>query len=90
MKLHDLFHILTIHMYLIFFILQKYFIDLIENIYQRTSSFENKSDDDPLTGYLRVEVMTFACRLGYSDCITKSVALFDSWMNATDPDKENL
>lgn len=38
---------------------------------------------------MRIEVMTFACRLGHPDCINESIEQFKKWMNENDPDKIN-
>lgn len=49
------------------------------------------SDDtnDALLSYKRIDITTFACRLGYADCVEHSLNLFNEWMNTTDPDQMN-
>lgn len=43
-------------------------------------------DDDTLLAYKRVDITAFACRMGYKNCVDRSLNLFKEWMNATDPD----
>lgn len=59
----------------------------MENIYE----FVTKTQDgvDELLAYKRIEITTFACRLGYRQCVERSLSLFKGWMSDLQPDKYN-
>lgn len=45
--------------------------------------------NDPLLSYKRIDITTFACRMGYKDCVDHSLKAFDRWMNVRNPDQTN-
>lgn len=57
-------------------------------LYENTGFFE-KSNDDQLEIYRRVEVLGYACKLGFEDCVRNSVNQFHSWRFAPQPDTNN-
>jgi ERAP1-like C-terminal domain len=71
-----------------YFVRQKYFIGLLEPIYNGLG-FPSKKDDDMLTIYKRVNVLTAACHLGYKHCVENSNRLFYMWMHDVSPDTNN-
>lgn len=60
---------------------------LIKNIYENVT--KSPDVDDPLLAYKRIDITQFACRLGYKDCVDRSLNMFQAWMNTTDPDTTN-
>ncbi|XKL66949.1 hypothetical protein PGB90_010369 [Kerria lacca] len=61
---------------------------LMTKLYENTGFFE-KSNDDQLEIYRRVEVLGYACKLGFEDCVRNSVNQFHSWRFAPQPDTNN-
>lgn len=49
----------------------------------------SRDDEDPLVAYKRIDITTFACRLGYTECLDRSLKLFNEWMSMRDPDTFN-
>lgn len=59
----------------------------MKNIYDNVTT--SPDGDDPLLAYKRIDITQFACRLGYNDCVDRSVKLFKDWMSLADPDRMN-
>lgn len=68
--------------------LQKYFLSLIDSVYKEVG-FNDPKDDDMLTGYKRVDILTAACHLGYQDCVDNSRRNYHIWMMEANPDINN-
>lgn len=75
-------------MIFVFFSPQNYVISLIEHVYKDVG-FIDDDNGDPLAAYKRIDIIAFACRLGYSDCVQQSLKQFKDWMNSENPDKYN-
>ncbi|XP_065203828.1 aminopeptidase N-like [Planococcus citri] len=65
-----------------------YLLFISSKLYENTGFFE-KSSDDQLLIYKRVEVVNYACKLGYEDCIRNAVNQFQSWKFTPSPDNNN-
>lgn len=63
---------------------KRYIFSLIKEFYDIVTS--SPDSDDPLLAYKRIDITTFACRMGYMDCVERSISLFQKWMNETNPD----
>lgn len=61
------------------FVLQKYMLYLLEDLYNKLG-FDQGPNDDQMTIYKRVEVNTRACMLGLPDCVTRALAKFWDWI----------
>ncbi|KAK7083143.1 hypothetical protein SK128_001738 [Halocaridina rubra] len=59
--------------------LRNYLLDLLVPLYNSVG-FEDNLNDPHLDQLTRVTAVTWACKLDYSDCVSKSVALYTSWM----------
>lgn len=59
----------------------------MKNFYDTVTS--DQDNDDPLLAYKRIDITTFACRMGYEDCVDESLSLFKDWMDTADPDNFN-
>lgn len=57
-------------------------------LYESTG-FVEKSSDDQLLIYKRVEAVSYACKLGYEDCIRNAVNQFQNWKFTPAPDTNN-
>lgn len=64
-----------------------YIFGLMENIYDFVTSTPDGVDD--LLAYKRIEITTFACRMGYRHCVDRSLTFFREWMSKSQPDKYN-
>lgn len=60
----------------------------MENIY-REVGFDDSKESDMLTVYKRIDILTAACHLGYSDCVENSFRVFQNWMMEPNPDLIN-
>lgn len=69
------------------FCVKNYIFSLMKNIYENVTN--SPDGDDPLLAYKRIDITQFACKLGYKDCVDRSLMLFKEWMNATEPDVTN-
>ncbi|KAG4068421.1 hypothetical protein HA402_007941 [Bradysia odoriphaga] len=69
-------------------LLKKYFLSLIESVYKEVG-FDDPRDDDMLTGYKRVDILTAACHVGYQDCVDSSRRNYHIWMMEANPDINN-
>jgi hypothetical protein len=63
-------------------------LGLLENLYKHTGFTDNPSDPQ-LTVYKRVNILNWACSLGYDDCVRNSVLQFQNWRSSPDPDRSN-
>lgn len=75
------------HLILFFFSEKNYMFGLLKNIYENVT--KSPDDVDPLLASKRIDITRFACLLGFTDCVDRSIRLFQTWMNTTDPDKTN-
>lgn len=66
---------------------KNYIFSIIKNVYENVTT--SPDGDDPLLAYKRIDIMQFACRLGYMDCVDHSMGMFKEWMNTSDPDQMN-
>lgn len=80
--------ILLLLIYIYFFKLQRYILNLIEKLYDETGFVDNASDPQ-LTVYKRVEVLRWACSLGHEDCVRNAVTQFQNWRSSPQPDRNN-
>lgn len=78
-ELHDLFAITSD---------QKYFLELIEPLYNEVG-FNDTADSDMLLGYKRMDILSIACHYGLKDCIDRSKTEFMNWMFLANPDQQN-
>ncbi|KAK7083493.1 hypothetical protein SK128_002213 [Halocaridina rubra] len=60
--------------------LKKYLLHLVVPLYKAVG-FADNLNDPHLDQKKRVRALSWACMLGYEDCVNKSVALFKHWMN---------
>ncbi|GAB0097812.1 Aminopeptidase [Sergentomyia squamirostris] len=67
---------------------RRYCISLLEKVYNEVG-FEDVKNSSMLTVYKRVEILTFACHLGYSDCVDQSMLKFNMWIHEPNPDMQN-
>jgi hypothetical protein len=67
---------------------QVYMLGLLENLYKHTG-FTDNPNDPQLTVYKRVNILNWACSLGYDDCVRNSVLQFQNWRSSPDPDRNN-
>jgi len=56
---------------------------LLANVYD-TLGFEEKEVDTQVTLLHRVSVVTWACRLGLQDCVTKATGIFRDYKEETE------
>nr|CAD7593835.1 unnamed protein product [Timema genevievae] len=68
--------------------LKTYLLGLVDNLYRHTGFTDNPSDPQ-LTVYKRVNVLSWACLLGFDDCVRNSVTQFQNWMSTPNPDRNN-
>nr|CAD7259496.1 unnamed protein product [Timema shepardi] len=68
--------------------LKTYLLVLVDNLYRHTGFTDNPSDPQ-LTVYKRVNVLSWACLLGFDDCVRNSVTQFQNWMSTPNPDRNN-
>nr|CAD7438146.1 unnamed protein product [Timema bartmani] len=68
--------------------LKTYLLGLVDNLYRQTGFTDNPSDPQ-LTVYKRVNVLSWACLLGFDDCVRNSVTQFQNWMSTPNPDRNN-
>ncbi|KAL1453095.1 hypothetical protein WDU94_007269 [Cyamophila willieti] len=59
---------------------KQYMLFIISRLYNSTG-FDQRVDDDQLTIYKRVEVLTRACALGYPDCVNRATTTYQNWKN---------
>lgn len=69
------------------FCVKNYVFSIIKNIYENVT--RSSDADDSLLAYKRIDITQFACRLGYEDCVDRSLTKFAEWMNSSDPDQMN-
>lgn len=64
--------------------------DLVKDIYDHLKFFEPSSSDRRTDIYNRVNILTWACKFGHAECISKSQDLFDEFVkdNAKKVNKE--
>uniref|UniRef100_A0A1B0DCY6 Aminopeptidase n=1 Tax=Phlebotomus papatasi TaxID=29031 RepID=A0A1B0DCY6_PHLPP len=67
---------------------RRYCISLLEKVYNEVG-FEDVPGSSMLTVYKRVDILQFACSLGYSDCVDMSVQKFSMWIHEANPDVQN-
>lgn len=67
---------------------KEYMLGLLENLYKHTG-FTDNPNDPQLTVYKRVNILNWACSLGYDDCVRNSVLQFQNWRSSPDPDRNN-
>jgi len=67
---------------------QVYMLGLLENLYKHTG-FTDNPNDPQLTVYKRINILNWACSLGYDDCVRNSVLQFQNWRSSPDPDQNN-
>lgn len=60
----------------------------MKNLYEETG-FIDSSSDDQLRVYKRLEVLKWACMLGYEDCVRNAITQFQNWRSSPQPDKHN-
>lgn len=65
-----------------------YYLSLLSKVYNMVG-FEDPPNSDMLTVHKRVDVLTAACHLGLSDCITQSIKKFNMWFHEGNPDNNN-
>lgn len=66
---------------------KNYIFSIIKKVYDNVTT--SPDGDDPLLAYKRIDITQFACRLGYKDCVDRSMNMYKEWMNASDPDQVN-
>lgn len=67
---------------------QHYVLELISSIYNEIG-FHDKKSDAQLTIYKRIDMLHWACALGYEDCVRNAVMQFQNWRNLPHPDHNN-
>ncbi|XP_063230213.1 aminopeptidase N-like [Bacillus rossius redtenbacheri] len=65
-----------------------YMLQLIQQLYEHTG-FTDSPSDQQLTVYKRINVLNWACTLGYEDCVLNSKRQFQNWRSTPNPDKNN-
>ncbi|XP_055679682.1 aminopeptidase N-like isoform X1 [Lutzomyia longipalpis] len=71
-----------------FELFRRYCIHLLDKVYNEVG-FEDVKNSSMLTVYKRVDILTLACHLGYSDCVDRSVEKFNMWIHEPNPDVHN-
>ncbi|XP_059611054.1 aminopeptidase Ey isoform X2 [Phlebotomus argentipes] len=71
-----------------FDLFRRYCLSLLEKVYHQVG-FVDAGNSSMLTVYKRVEILTLACQLGYSDCVDRSVEQFNMWIHQPNPDLHN-
>lgn len=69
-------------------LIKKYLLRLLDMVYRQVG-FDDSDDTNMLTTYKRIDILTTACHLGYSDCVQKCNQLFHNWMVDPNPDINN-
>lgn len=59
--------------------LKSYLLDILIPLYNSVG-FDDNLNDPHLDQFKRVKALTWACNLGYKDCVDKSQGLFNSWV----------
>lgn len=59
----------------------RYILHITSSVYKMLD-FEEKSDDEPLTIYNRANVLSWSCKHGNPDCISKAKSYFNEDLNA--------
>uniref|UniRef100_A0A8D8TU53 Aminopeptidase n=1 Tax=Cacopsylla melanoneura TaxID=428564 RepID=A0A8D8TU53_9HEMI len=59
---------------------KKYMLFIMSRLYNSTG-FDQGANDTQLTIYKRVEILTRACVLGYPDCVSRAIAVYQNWKN---------
>lgn len=67
---------------------QKYFLSLIERIYNEVG-LEDVKNNPMLTVYKRVDILTAACHLGQKQCVNECISKFHTWMHEVNPEFNN-
>lgn len=70
------------------FTFQKYFLSLIERIYNEVG-LEDVKNNPMLTVYKRVDILTAACHLGQKECVNECISKFHTWMHEVNPEFNN-
>uniref|UniRef100_A0A1L8E2W2 Aminopeptidase n=1 Tax=Nyssomyia neivai TaxID=330878 RepID=A0A1L8E2W2_9DIPT len=71
-----------------FELFRRYCLQLLDKVYNEVG-FEDVKNSSMLTVYKRVDILTLACHLGYSDCVDRSVEKFNMWIHEPNPDVHN-
>lgn len=58
---------------------QTYLLDLLIPLYESVG-FDDNLNDPHLDQYKRVKALSWACNLGYQDCVDNSQNLFNTWV----------
>uniref|UniRef100_A0A336KRZ8 Aminopeptidase N n=2 Tax=Culicoides sonorensis TaxID=179676 RepID=A0A336KRZ8_CULSO len=67
---------------------KEYYLHIITQIYNDVG-FEDPKNSSMLTVYKRVEILTAACHLGLSECISNCIRQYYMWMHEANPDLNN-
>ncbi|XP_055618476.1 aminopeptidase N [Toxorhynchites rutilus septentrionalis] len=67
---------------------KKYSLHLLKPIYEKIG-FDDPKDSPLLKVYMRVDLLTAACHMGYKECVSKCVQKFYEWMHEPNPDINN-
>lgn len=59
--------------------LKSYLLDILIPLYNSVG-FEDNLNDPHLDQYKRVKALSWACNLGYQDCVDNSQSLFNTWV----------
>ncbi|XP_063596358.1 aminopeptidase N-like isoform X1 [Penaeus indicus] len=59
--------------------LKSYLLDILIPLYNSVG-FDDNLNDPHLDQYKRVKALSWACNLGYQDCVDRSQGLFNSWV----------
>ena len=62
---------------------QKHVNHILLPLYEKVK-FNDVPGDNYLTVYNRLNAVTWACKVGYKDCVDNALRLYRQWMN--DPD----